>query len=326
MSMLPDPGAAGLADCHGGAYQGRSGRGWWTRRRLFISTAVFAVAALAGCSSGHATGKSAAPASRAANPTPATASPLPSASGIGTTWACVKSGPKGGCGPSRYPGVTGTTSDPYVAQNEWGAVAGEMQILSANSPGDWKVVNSTPAGHGGSVTTFPDTGAAFNEAPLSGYSSVTSSFTETMPHNSATSAWAAYDLWFNNWAAEIMIQHDFTSQGPCTYAAVAQFGGSKGVPVQTWGLCTFGSERVWQLVAPGTKAGDSGATINESSGSVDIKAMVSYLENPAAPDAIPANPTITNLSYGWEIASTGSKPETFQISRYTLNASRHHRQ
>jgi hypothetical protein len=313
MSLLPDPGTAGLAGGHGGAYQGRPGRGWWPRTRLFISTAVFAVAALAGCSSGHATGKSAAP---------ATASPLPSPSGTGTTRVCVTSAPKGGCGPSRYPGVTGTTSDPYVDQDEWGAVAGETQTLSANSPGDWKVVNSTPAGHGGSVTTFPDTGAAFNEAPLSGYSSVTSSFTETMPHNSATSAWAAYDLWFNNWTDEIMIQHDFTSQGPCTYAAVAQFGGSNGVPVQTWGLCTFGSERVWQLVAPGTKAGDSGATINESSGSVDIKAMVSYLENPAAPDAIPAKSTITNLSCGWEIASTGGKPETFQISRYTLTASR----
>ena len=313
MSMLPDPGTAGLAGWPGGAHRGRPGRGWWPRTRLFISTAVFAVAALAGCSSGHTTGKSAAP---------ATTSPLPSPSGIGTTWVCVKSDPKGGCVPSRYPGVTGTTSTPYVAQNEWGAVAGETQTLSANSPGDWKVVNSTPAGHGGSVTTFPDTGAAFNEAPLSGYSSITSSFTETMPHNSATSAWAAYDLWFNNWADEIMIQHDFTSQGPCTYAAVAQFGGSNGVPVQTWGLCTFGSERVWQLVAPGTKAGDRAATINESSGSVDIKAMVSYLENRAAPDAIPANSTITNLSYGWEIASTGGKPETFQISHYTLTASR----
>jgi hypothetical protein len=237
------------------------------------------------------------------------------------TVGCVTSAATGHCPFPGYSGVTGTASDPYVDQDEWAAVAGETQTLSANSPGDWKVVNSTPAGHGGSVTTFPDTGAAFNEARLSGYSSVTSSFTETMPHNSATSAWAAYDLWFNNWNDEIMIQHDFTSQGPCTYAAVAQFGGSNGVPVQTWGLCTFGSERVWQLVAPGTKAGDSGATINESSGSVDIKAMVSYLENPAAPDAIPANSTITNLSYGWEIASTGGQPETFQVSRYTLTAS-----
>ena len=180
MSMLPDPSTAGLTGWHGGAYQGRPGRGWWPRTWLVISTAVFAVAALAGCSSGHTTGKSAAP---------ATASPSPSPSGTDTAWVCVKSDPKGGCVPSRYPGVTGTASVPYVAQNEWGTVAGETQTLSANSPGDWKVVNSTPAGHGGSVTTFPDTGAAFNEAPLSGYSSVTSSFTETMPHNSATSAW-----------------------------------------------------------------------------------------------------------------------------------------
>jgi len=320
MSMLPDPGTAGLAGWPGGACPGRSGRGWWPRSWLFICTAVFALAALAGCSAGHPTGKSAAPASGAASPAPATASPLPS--GAGTTGVCATSVPKGGCGPYRYPGVTGTTSDPYVDQDEWGAVAGEKQTLSVNSPGDWKVVNSTPAGHGGSVTTFPNTGAAFNEAPLSSYSSITSSFTEAMPHNSATSAWAAYDLWFNNWADEIMIQHDFTSQAPCPYAAVARFGGSNGVPVQTWGLCTFGSERVWKLVAPGTKVGNSGATINESSGSVDIKAMVSYLENPAAPDAIPASSTITNLSYGWEIASTSGRPETFTVSRYSISAAR----
>jgi len=201
----------------------------------------------------------------------------------------------------------------------WAAVPGQTQALSANSPGDWKVVSSTPAGHGGSVTTFPDTGAPFGEAKLSGFSSITSSFAETMPHNTATSAWAAFDLWFNNWNDEVMIQHDFTGRYPCTYAAVAQFGGSNGVPVQTWGLCTFGSERIWTLAPDGSKAGDS-ATRAESSGSVDIKAMVEWLENPSAPDHIQANSTITNLSYGWEIASTGGQPETFQVSSYSLTA------
>jgi hypothetical protein len=203
----------------------------------------------------------------------------------------------------------------------WGAVPGETQTLSANSPGDWQIVSNTPAGHGGSVTTFPDIGAPFNEAPLSSYSSVTSSFTEAMPHNAGTSAWAAYDLWFNNWADEVMIQHDFSQQFPCTFAAVAQFGGSNGVPVQTWGMCDFGSERVWQLTAPGTQVGgQNDYSVMESSGSVDIKAMIAYLEDPAAPDHMPANSTITNLSYGWEICSTSSVSETFTVSAYSLTA------
>ena len=261
-------------------------------------------------------GSSTVPTSLGSDPASATTTPGPT----GGAYQCVTTSPHGHCPFPGYAQVTGTTSDPYVDQDMWAAQPGQTQTLSANSPGDWQVVSNTPAGHGGSVTTFPDTGAAFNEARLSSYSSITSSFSETMPHNARTSAWAAYDLWFNKWNDEVMIQNDFTSQGPCTYAAVAQFGGSNGVPVQSWGLCTFGSERVWQLVANGTKAGDSGATINEPSGSVDIKAMVQWLENSSAPDALPANSTITGLSYGWEICSTGGQPETFQVTGYSLNA------
>jgi hypothetical protein len=238
-----------------------------------------------------------------------------------STGTCTTSAAQGHCAFPGYAQVTGNSDDPYVDQDMWAAVPGETQALYANSPGDWKVVSNTPPGHGGSVTAFPDTGAPFGEAPLSRYSSITSSFTETMPHNNVTSAWASYDLWFNNWKDEVMIQHDFTGRNPCTYAAVAQFGGSNGVPVQTWGLCTFGSERIWTLAPDGTRAGDS-ATQGESSGSVDIKAMVEWLENPSAPDAIQANSTITNLSYGWEIASTGGQPETFQVSSYSLTAIR----
>ena len=255
------------------------------------------------------------------NSSPASASSSPASTAPASTGTCTTSAAQGHCAFPGYAQVTGNSDDPYVDQDMWAAVPGQTQALSANSPGDWKVVSSTPAGHGGSVTTFPDTGAPFGEAPLSRYSSITSTFTETMPHNSATSAWAAYDLWFNKWNDEVMIQHDFTGRYPCTYAAVAQFGGSNGVPRQTWGLCTFGSERIWTLAPDGTRAGGS-ATQGESSGSVDIKAMVQWLENPSAPDHIQANSTITNLSYGWEIASTGGQPETFQVSSYSLTAVR----
>jgi hypothetical protein len=35
---------------------------------------------------------------------------------------------------------------------------------------------------------------------------------------------------------------------------------------------------------------------------------------------MPPNPTITNLSYGWEICSTGGVTEHFRVSSFSLTA------
>jgi len=205
--------------------------------------------------------------------------------------------------------VTGNTSAPYVDNHAYSAKSGETQTLQANSPGDWVVTNNTLKGNT-SVTSYPNTGASYNEQPVSKFSSITSTYTDFMPHNSTTSGWAAEDLWFNNWADEVMIQYDFTNNGPCAYEAVQQFGG------QTWGLCVFGSERVWKLAPAGTKVGGS-ATINQPSGTIDVKAMITWLEGNGY---LPANSTITNLSTGFEICSTGGVPEKWGYSAYTMNA------
>jgi hypothetical protein len=125
-----------------------------------------------------------------------------------------------------------------------------------------------------------------------------------MNANSGTSAWATYDLWFNNWSNEVMIQHDFANNGPCTFSATATFGGSGGVPVQNSGLCVFGSELVWKLTSG-----------NEQTGSVDILAMVTWLENNGY---MPANSTITDLSYGFEVCSTGGQNENFQVNSFSI--------
>jgi len=220
----------------------------------------------------------------------------------------------GRCGPYTYPLVEGTSSNPYVDQNVWSPITGETQTLQANSPGDWKITNSTPTNPSGAVTAFANTGAPFNEQPLSSFSELIGSFSETMPHTLGTSAWATYDNWFDNGRYEVMIQHDFVGNGPCDYVAVATFGGSNGVPAQLWGLCTYGSELIWKLAAPGSTVG-SNQTVNESSGSVDIKAMIQYLVDHAYMDP---DPTISNLSYGWEICSTGGSAQTFTVTSYSL--------
>ena len=232
-------------------------------------------------------------------------------------YSCVRTGFSGRCGTYRYPAVSGASGKPYVDQNVWAPISGQTQKLLANSPGDWKVVSNVAAGNK-AVTAFPNTGAAFDEARLGSFSTIVGSFSESMPHTTGTSAWATYDIWLNEWQYEVMIQHDFVGNGPCSYVAVTTFGGSNGVPSRLWGLCTYGSNLIWKLAAPGSAVGTH-KTVNEPTGSVDIKAMLSWLVSHGYVDA---KPTITNVSYGWEICSTDGMKQTFKLEDYSLAATR----
>jgi hypothetical protein len=189
----------------------------------------------------------------------------------------------------------------------WSPVSGWHQTLSAANPGNWSVTANMPAGNT-AVVSYPNTGAAYGEKPLSKFSTIYSSFSENLSATSATSAWAAFDLWFNNWGNEVMIVHDAVGAGPCDFVATQSFGGSNGVPVQTWGLCKYGSELIWKIT--------SGA--NEQTSHVDILAMVTWLEKHGY---MPSSSTVTDLSYGFEICSTGGKNETFQVSSFSITAS-----
>jgi hypothetical protein len=124
---------------------------------------------------------------------------------------------------------------------------------------------------------------------------------------------AAYDIWLNNWANEVMIQHDFVGDSlrpRCDQTgdvvASATFGGSGGVPVETWNLCVFGSEIIWQL--PTGK--------NVSSSSVDVLAMLNWL---VAKGYLPSGSVLDNgISWGFELCSTGGVTEKFQANGFTV--------
>ena len=291
-----------------GIYKGRRGRSRW----LLISLAVLAVAPLAGCDSGPA----APAASPALSPTSTgTTTGTGVTTGTGTTMRCVTSTAKGSCGPYRYPAITtaGQNPGPTVGQNVWNPVPGWSQTLTATDPGNWYATANIPAGNT-SVVSFPNTGQNIEwvngaPPPLSSYKSIYSSFSENMHGTSSTDAEAAYDIWLNNWKNEVMIQHDFSALRPrCgTIEATASFGGSGGVPVQSWKLCQFGSELIWQLVGR-----------NEQSGSVDILAMLTWL---ARHGYVAQRSGLTALGYGFEICSTGGRPETFSVSRFSITAS-----
>lgn len=301
-------GIAGLIGWQVGAHGRRPGHGRRLRGWAFMSLAVLTVAALAGCDSGHTTGKSAAPAaSAAASPAPTDTSPSPAPTTTGDSAVCVTSAAKGGCGPYLYPAITHSDGqNTFVGQDVWNPIPGFSQTLHATGPGNWYVTANMPAGNT-AVVSFPNTGQQYYYTnTLAGFSSIYSSFTENMNPASGTSAWAAYDIWLNNWGNEVMIQHDFARNGPCPAVATATFGGSGGVPVQHWNLCKYGTELIWKLTGG-----------NEQSGRVDILAMLTWLVNHGY---LRQGSGLTDISYGFEICSTGGKPERFAVSKFSISA------
>jgi hypothetical protein len=236
------------------------------------------------------------------------------------TYSCQTTDYHGTCpasGSYSDPSIIANTSNPgslTVSPNVWSPISGETVHLFANGPIGWYETTNVAKGNT-SVTAFANVGMTYNEEPLSSFTSLTSSFNENQNPNASTDSWAAYDNWFNNYGNEVMIQHDFAnggngSCGDTTGVYDVAFGGSNGVPVQDWQLCQFGSELIWQLSAPGTHN-----LMNEQSGSVDLLAMTEWLETHGY---LPANSTITGLSYGWEIASTGGVNENYQLNDWTV--------
>jgi hypothetical protein len=242
--------------------------------------------------------------SPSASPTTTSPRPDPTTSSPASTGTCTTSAAKGSCGPYTYPQIQGNPSEITVGQDVWNPISGWQQTLTATNPGNWQVTANMP-NKNTAVISFPNTGANYNSPQLSSFPAIYSSFSETMGSSSATNAHAAYDLWFNDWKNEVMIQTDFAPSGArcSSYEASATFGGSNGVPIQKWSLCQFGSELIWQMPA------------NEASGSVDIKAMTTWLENNGY---MPQNSTVTALSYGFEIASTGGQNQTFRVSNFSI--------
>ena len=114
----------------------------------------------------------------------------------------------GSCGPYKYAQITGSSGfNTYVKQDVWNPVSGASQALTATDPGNWSVQANMPAGNT-AVVSYPDVQQLYSNTALSSLSSLTSSFSEAMNPNPATKAEAAYDIWLNNWANEVMIWVD----------------------------------------------------------------------------------------------------------------------
>jgi hypothetical protein len=185
----------------------------------------------------------------------------------------------------------------YILYNNvWGSGPGP-QTIWANSYSNWGVASDQP--NTGGVKSYPEVTKTIN-TPLSSLSQVTSSFSDSLP--SAGNFESAYDIWANGSADEIMLWTYTQNVGPLgTLQTTVSIGGS------SWNVYrgSNGSNAVFSFVRNG----------NETSGSVDIKAVFNWL----ASEGWLTNATLSSVDFGWEISSTNNTTENFQVNSYSLS-------
>ena len=185
----------------------------------------------------------------------------------------------------------------YILYNDvWGSGAGP-QTIWANSYSNWGVYSDQPATNG--VKSYPNVSRSIGQ-PVSSLGSVTSSFNVSVPGSGAFEA--AYDIWANGGADEIMLWTYTQNVGPLgTLQATASVGGS------TWRIYrgSNGSNPVFSFVR----------TSNERAGSVDIKAVFNWLSSAGWLTGA----TLSTVQFGWEISSTNNATEDFTVNGYSLS-------
>lgn len=253
------------------------------------------------------------------------------------TWSCTVTGPNTTCPVGAdyndYPGIVMSNgANTYVANNCW-ADPSCSQTLNANDGTDWQVTAKEPAGNG-SVMTGPELQQQTNDwcasekewasqiqngcsdmgnVPISALSSWTSSYTESLPHNSQTIAEGAYDIW-TNYPNDVMVWNDVVNRcssgafGSTTLATGVTIGGNTYDVYRYGGV---GAEIIFVLEG----SGGAGTCAQVSSGSVDILGVLNWLQT----NGYISNITVSLVDYTFEVCSTGGQPENFALSSYSMS-------
>jgi len=225
---------------------------------------------------------------------------------------CTTSAPSGNCGPYSYRLITNSDGyNTYVANNKWGCGSPDQcgrQTVQASSPGNWQVTSNQAAGNT-AVLTYPDIQQIFTKTtdtdpPVASFHAIYSHFTEAMHATAGTDAEAGYDIWLShtNGPDEIMVwvdNHGRGSGGATRIGHATIFG--QPFTVYRYG----GGEIIFSL------------DHNEQTGTVHIIATLRWLQGHGY---VSARAAIGQVDFGWEICSTGGKPETFTVSAFSLRS------
>jgi hypothetical protein len=171
----------------------------------------------------------------------------------------------------------------YTVRNDvWGSGAGP-QVIWANSFSNWGVWANHP--NTGGVKAYPHSARNVGRS-LSGLGSLQSSFNVTRPASGAYTA--AYDIWANNNAFEIMLWMNKTG-------AVGPIGSrqtSVSVGGHSWDVFrgSNGANQVFSFVRQG----------NTNAGTVDVRAVLNWIRTQGWFGDV----TVGEVQFGFEITSS----------------------
>ena len=207
-----------------------------------------------------------------------------------------------------HAGVTWLSSDRFgshafgaftVTNDVWGSRPCP-QTIWADGASRWGVISgqSTP----GAVESYPDVFETLGGA-LSSYTAIVGSVSETMP--STASANASYDIWLNGSRGyEVMVWTDTHHLSPPWNGRkldITVYGVRYHVDV---GIGAFGGGSTWVQ-----------QTVNTPVVTTHILAILDTLDKDGY---IPASPVISEIDFGWEIASATLGAQVFTVHSYSL--------
>ena len=194
-----------------------------------------------------------------------------------------------------------------IYNNIWGSGAGS-QCVWANSSSNWGVTASHPSSSG--IKSYPNVSRSVS-INVDSLGTCTSSFNISRPSGGSYNT--AYDIWYNNYAYEIMLWMNWTgSVGPISY----NYDSNGAVPAasnvnvggHTWNVYrgNNGSNEVISFLRTG----------NTNSGTVNITAISQWIRN----QGWFGNVNMHQIQFGWEITSSSSNA-AFTSNSYSLSCS-----
>ena len=183
-----------------------------------------------------------------------------------------------------------------VYNDEWGKnyTYEDLWVNSASNWGVWSQQNYTSG-----VEAYPDVSRTINRS-ISSLSYVTSGFTVTDPSQGAYEA--AYDIWTQDGANEIMLWTDVHNVGPLGSAVgYVTLDGVTYHVYKGWN----GSNNVFSFVDTSTV----------TSGSFNILDILRWIQNSAG---WMSNETLGKVQFGWEI-TTENPGQNFQGNNYWVS-------
>lgn len=189
-----------------------------------------------------------------------------------------------------------------VFNNEWNKAEAGPQTIWADSFDHWGV-ESTQA-NSTSVKTYPSVQKDYPGTALRSFTTLTSTFSESMPPAAVSfDAEAAYDIWIDNYRTEVMVWVDNHGQKPA--GGIIAHVYIDGQAFAVW----QGGPHMFSFVLFGSQ---------ETSGRVDLLSPLRWLINR---HYLRNSDTMTQVDFGWEIASTAGVPMNFTMKRYSLTTS-----